>query len=486
MSSLGDPRYGMMLMKPSRTLLMWAGLCTVAIPLSNVYAGGYATARFGGEHGHPATDHPTAIYYNPAGLAAGKGTRIYVEGLLVHRTASYERPTGAIDDEGGGTPANAIDANSGKSELSNILASPFLGVASDLGIDNLGVGLAFYAPFGGQASWGTDDQFDGNQQYPGAVDGAQRWHSIDGAQRVLYVTLGAAYRLPGNLTIGVGLNGVMQSLETLRARNLDGTDDLVSLDGGVKEGRTYTEGSQNTFSIGVGVQWAPNDKLRIGASYQSVPGFGESKLEGQLITKFGSSPAGVPTDTVLLLQLPDIFRFGLSYRVSPKIEVRLAGDYTRWGMFDQHCLLTRVDDPECTLNEDGSIDTLSEGASALLAVVRNWKDTFGVRVGGSYFASSALEAFAGVGFDSSAVPDETMEAGLMDMNKIVSSAGVRYALMDKTLTLTSAFTNVFYMSRDIDVRGPMDAPVSPSASPDGAGKYSQSINLLTLGAEYAF
>lgn len=464
-------------------LLIAGALCLWA---PNADAGGYATARFGGEHGNVASDHTTAIYYNPAGLALTKGTNVYVEGLFVHRSASYDRPQAAIGDLGGGTPdeANAIAANSGKAELSNFLASPFLGVSSDLGTDFMGVGLALYAPFGGQASWGDNQQFAGDEMYPGAIDGSQRWHTISGVQRAIYVTAGGGIRLPGRVSVGLGLNLVSQSLEVLRARNLDGTDDLITPVGGVKEGRALINGSDLSYSIGAGVMWEASDQLRVGLSYQSMPGFGESALEGELITQAGLGEANAPIDTVLLLSLPDIVRAGLTYRVSPTLEVRLSGDYTRWSVFEHHCLLALVDDPQCDLAPDGSV--AEANSTVLVAIPRDWNDTFGVRAGASYWLTPGVELFGGVGFDSNAVPDETLEAGLMDMNKVVTSAGARLGLLDGKLLLTGSLTNVLYFSREIAVRDPADAPMPPSLSPDAAGKYSQLVNFLTVGAQYAF
>jgi long-chain fatty acid transport protein len=122
----------------------------------------------------------------------------------------------------------------------------------------------------------------------------------------------------------------------------------------------------------------------------------------------------------------------------------------------------------------------------LLVIPRNWNDTFGVRAGASYWVKGDLEAFGGVAFDSNAVPDETLEPGLMDMNKIVSSAGLGMTMLDGALRLTGSFTNVLYFSRDVAVRDPADIPAQPSRSPDSAGKYTQSVNLLTMGAQYAF
>jgi long-chain fatty acid transport protein len=428
------------------------------------------------------------MYFNPAGIALGDRTRIYAEGLFVFRMASYDRPVEAVDNLGTGTPDDptAIAANSGKAELANFLVSPFLGVVSNLGTDSAALGLSVYAPFGGQASWGSNEQFADSDEYPGAYDGTQRWSTIEGVQRALFVTLAGAYRFSGpRLSVGVGVNLVSQSMSALRARTIDGSDDLVS-PVGVAEGRTLFEGSDLGVSLGLGVMWEASDALRVGVSYQSAPGFGQSRLQGTLTSKYGAGAEGAAEST-MLLDLPDVIRAGLVYWVSPRLELRLSGDYTRWSAFEHHCLLSdQVQDARCVIADDGSVDEANGGRGVLVVIPRDWNDTFGVRAGGSYWVKGGLEAFGGVGFDSNAVPDETLEAGLMDMNKIVSSAGVGMNLLDGALRLTGSFTNVFYFSRDVAPRDPADIPEQPSRSPDNAGKYAQSVNLFTLGAQYAF
>ena len=86
----------------------------VLAPLASAHAGGFLAATFGGESGHPTTDDASAIYFNPAGLSLKRGTRLRIEGSLVWRLASYDRPAGAIDNPGSGTPSDALSANSGK------------------------------------------------------------------------------------------------------------------------------------------------------------------------------------------------------------------------------------------------------------------------------------------------------------------------------------------------------------------------------------
>src|SRR4051812_27949137 len=97
---------------------------TLSVPLA-AHAAGYLADTFGGAYGHAASDQATSIYYNPAALALGRGTRIYVDIGAYYLRSTYDRPVGAIDNPlppggtGRGTPADAIDANSGRASYLN-------------------------------------------------------------------------------------------------------------------------------------------------------------------------------------------------------------------------------------------------------------------------------------------------------------------------------------------------------------------------------
>src|SRR5262245_11056898 len=84
--------------KIPRFALAFAVLSAGVLSSGAASASGILVARFGGEKGHPTTDSPTAIYYNPAGLALGHGTRVFIEGTGAFRLVTYDRPEGAIDN----------------------------------------------------------------------------------------------------------------------------------------------------------------------------------------------------------------------------------------------------------------------------------------------------------------------------------------------------------------------------------------------------
>jgi len=445
---------------------------SLAVTTSVAHAGGFSTARFGGERGHAATDHVSAVYYNPAGLALGSGTRVVVEGLFAYRTVDYDRDPGAIDNTGTGTPADGVAANSGKATLRNKIASPFIGIATDGGIEGLGVGVGVYVPFGGQAKWDQNEAFAGNTTYAGAVDGTQRWAAIEGEQRSLYYTFAAGWKpKSGKFAIGAGFNVVQSSVSLVRARNLDGSDDLVG-GGAPKEGRSLVEGDGITFGASLGVIFKPTPCSRVGLSYQSQPGFGEMTLTGTLSNKFGTAPETV-SDIEVRQALPDVIRLGGEWRAFVKASLHIALDYQRWSVYKNTCIMSAGATGKCAVAADGS--TTEQGI--LVNVPRNYEDTFGVRVGGRYFASDAIEVNGGLSFDSNAVPDVNMDPSLFDMNKLIGQAAV--AWKNDRVGVSLSLAHVYYMTRTTAPRAA--DPLAPSRNPDMAGTYKSGVTFAILG-----
>jgi long-chain fatty acid transport protein len=460
---------------------------------SSADAGGFASARFGGEHGNPTTDNATAIYYNPAGLALGSGTRIFVEGLIAYRNASYKRPEGAIDhlaDGVAGTPTADASTNAGTGKLSNIITSPFVGVVTDFGVKNLGVGFAVFAPFGGQASWDKNDQYKDSVEYPGAVDGVQRWATMDGTIKEVYGSLGVAYRLPGpRISFGITASVISESVNTVRARVGNGTDDLVDSGGGIQEGRSHIDVSGITFGAGAGIMWEAIDDLHIGVSYQSQPGFGETTQNGDLNQKLGAAAAGT-SELDFLQELPDVTRFGVRYKAKPNLELRFSADFTRWSVLEKQCLVDANDpNANCALDSNGGI-VPGVSSGVIVSIPRYWEDTYGARVGASYWLSDSTELAGGLSYDSSAVPDKSIDPTFIDMDKMIATFGGRFRL-NENLQLNASYTHVYYFTRKVDVRerdamGEGIGFTGVSKVPDHGGTYKQMIGLLNLGVEYQF
>ena len=460
----------------------------VTLSASTAFASGFAAARFGGERGNPTEYNAAAIYYNPGGIGLSSGTNVMLDLTLAWRTASYVRPESAISAE---NPSDEeIAANAGEATLDNILLSPMAGVTTDFGVEDspFVMGLAFFAPFGGQAVW---DEVEAPEQFPGAEDGPQRWYSIDGTIQTLAVSLAAAYRVePLRLSFGVAGNLYLSTINTLRARNSDGTDDLTA-GGQLKEGRSLIDTSSTDFGLGVGTLWeALEDELWIGASWQSAPNLdGDMRTEGTLVNLLGVSER-TETDVILTTSLPDIYRLGVRYRPAPELELRLFGDYTRWSNLDQQCLVQAgVDNIEevCATDETGAqANPDAENAGQVIQILRrDWQDAFGVRLGASYWIVPSLEVLVGAGYDGNAVPDANLDPALMDMPKASVSLGVDYELVEWASLMVTA-TNVFYVERDTTGVPGNESLALPSTQPGNQGIYNQNIFLLGTNLQLSF
>src|SRR5690606_894638 len=354
-------------------------------------------------------------------------------------------------------------------------------LVSDLGVENLGVGIGFYVPRGGSASWERNTAFAGARgaRYPSAVDGLQRWFTIEGTIRSLYFTAAAAYRIPSiRLALGAGLNVIQSEVHTIRARNADGTDDLVTGDL-PKEGRSLLDVESWDLGFSVGAIWEPVERFWVGASYQSQPGFGEIELKGKLKTQFPSADQ-TSQDVVLTQELPDIWRLGLRWRPQERWELRLSGEYARWSVFRDQCVFS--EGGRCEIRADGSTSAGSSGV--IQNIPRRWRDGFGVRAGASHWVVPSVEAYLGVGYDSNAIPDRTLDPSLYDMHKISASAGARVEITD-WWAVAATITPVFYFTREIEV-GESQGLAAPSNQPNSAGTYEQFIAVFDLNTEVRF
>jgi len=481
-------------------LLLASGLG--GLTSSTARASGLAAARFGGEHGHPTTDNPTAIYYNPAGIALKRGTRLFLDVNTAFRWASYQRPESAISPNAG-TPSDAIDANSGTAKVQNTLVSPFFGASSDFGTKIFTAGVAAYFPFGGQAVWGQNSKYANSEKYPGAHDGVQRWYTIDGKIRSMYLTGAVAFNIPQiGLSIGATGSAIRSETDTIRARNGDGSDGLVNSTGGLKEGRSWLKASGWQAGFSLGAIWNWQSRLWIGASYTSQPNVvGGMTLKGKLNNALTTQPAADPAAIELTQTLPDIIRLGFRVRPSDKFELRLFADYTRWSVFDKQCVLDATNpdrkcnfpgadkalsDPESFGSSDPVADPdAKEIAGTIQHLPRFWKDAGGVRLGGSYWAIPQLETYVGLGFDSSAVRPATIDAALMDMNKMSFSLGARWQIV-RQFAMALTLTDIAYFKVDTKGKNVLNKFKAPTQQPGADGIYKQNILLANLFLDVSF
>jgi long-chain fatty acid transport protein len=449
---------------------MRSATCLPCLVLTCLWAGpavasGFSVARFSGEHGHPTTDNPTALYFNPAALRTRR-FELFVDGLVGVRRVTYTRqaqPSDQADVPG------AEGANVGRATLDNPLASPSLWVALPLS-SRLALAAGVFTPFGGPISWDKRDGFAGSS-YPGPVDGVTRYHAIEGLSLSSYGSVGASYAFGASgLRLGLALNGVYSRLEDVRAWSGGGN-------GVAGEGRSLLEVDGWAWSFGAGAFYEDQAKQwRLGLSYQSRPNVaGGIELGGRLKNDIGGPSSA---DVVLHENLPDILRLGVAYQARPNLELRLFGSWERWSAFKQQCVTDARAD--CDLLPNGG---QPNGGKILQNVPREFHDGFEARLGASVWTSPGLELFSGLGIMSTSVPERTLEASLPDFVGVTFSLGARGRVSD-SLTVGGSLSHIVSPARD--AKSGFQDYALPSKLPDASGHYTQSISYADLNVSVRF
>jgi long-chain fatty acid transport protein len=455
-------------------------------------AAGFANTHLGGEYGNPVTTNPTALYYNPAGMAFSEGVDIMGDGQLAVRYVTWQHqapPVGASDN------TYAQVGNSGRAVLMNVFGGPAVGGTIKIG--NLALGAGLFIPFGGRVYWNTNNAFDSSQTgtcggdgiCPLANDGVQRWHIINAQLQFIYVSVGAAYKL-GPLAIGVTGNVIQESIAEVQAKTLRGNIDSTA----ENRGTLNVSGFSGSFAAGAMLEAIP-EHLWIGGSYQAQPGLGPETIKGSLEYQSGQPPFYQYTgkthyDVDFHQALPDIIRAGVRLRTSDTLELRLFGDITRWSKMTNQCVNQqdkKLGDA-CNVYPDGST---AAGNPAILAnVTRNWNDSYGLRLGVSYWVRPEVEILGGLGVETAAVPDSTIEPGSPDAFNIAPTLGGRFRLTD-FMYLTASYTHIQYLDRTVTnsrlaTAANGDIVQLPTGTQDGNGTYQQFIGIFEASMEAKF
>jgi long-subunit fatty acid transport protein len=464
-----------------------AALCAAAaltVTEHDAGATGFLAAEFGSDRGQPAIATPYAIYFNPGAMAGLKRNELAVDLVVAARSMEYDRSASALspsDPTGGG---NAIyrAANTGQSTLFNVLAGPFVGFVTDFGRSPLRFGLATYIPFGGQVSWDKNVAFGGPTTAPGAYDGPQRWASISATTSSLYGTAALAYRFE-SLRLGIGLSAsfVRTTVTDVRARNLDGSDDVFAPDGTMKEGRSWLDVSGYQGALGGGLYWeATSDgALRLGVSYSSQPGLGTMRLSGGFIQQPGSQQlVNQPSKADFLQAYPDIIRGGMAWRVSPLVELRLDGALQRWSQFKN----------QCVVSPGASCDVDASGANAsgnvIVNLPRNWRDAVKGRLGAAYWIRPESEVFGSFAYETSPVGAGHVDALTFDSTRLYGTLGVRHRF-NSYLAAQFSYTYVYFVPLTVD-SSTLQNYVPPSSWPSGNGRYTSELFLFDAAMSYSF
>jgi long-chain fatty acid transport protein len=403
------------------TLLAWAAV------LGALFTGGEARAnplsfgRFDGHWGDAASESAWALYWNPAGLAR-PGLSAGFDLQIITRQASFTRDAGA----NGVTPDERA-ANAGKSTSSAGGTIPSIAArwGTTWGDFDVGTGLGVYIGNGGTVTW--DKNLKAPSQYPGAVDGPQRWAGIKGGLIIFEASAGlAAKHNPTGLSFGVAPVIMISRFETVRALNVDGSDDLVDSSGRLKEGRVHVQASSVDFRFVAGARWDKDARNAVSVAYSRGVTL---ILEGPLDLTIGAqAPSAAPTTSYFDMPIPDTVRAAGKIGLGDRVTLRPSVEWSRFSVLDNQSLRVRATDER------------------ILLIPRDYGDGYAGRLRGDLRVNERLMLGAGVGYEITPTPTRTMEPGFGEANSLELSAAGRYRLSDHvSLGLTAFFTHFFQL-----------------------------------------
>lgn len=395
----------------------------------------------GGAYGTVAATNPSALWWNPAGLAVGGGTQILVEaaptfgGLNVDRT----NPDYGTLQEFPGYPTTYD--YSGSERYSSIGVVPFVGVSSDLTVPGLGLGLGLYVPTGKAAA--SDEEW-----------GASRYAAREGSIQTLHTSLGASYRI--RELVSLGLSGslvtsrwygnsdasVYPDLAEKVRDTLGGTLPETYQDGyiedqaytatlvlgGAEDGGGHGVLTDTTFTFGGGVYVTPTDRLGISLAwnqgvsldhegavsfqFQCPPEYDEDSFAAA--TDGGTCNTTIPGEATLAYKLPSRLHAGVAFLPVDRVRLEVMGAWVGWHVLQDYKVDILVNPSDVPVEDSQFALATAELLRQDRLLARGAKDSFWVGLDGKVEVEEHVTVGGRFTFDKAAIPTEYVSASNID------------------------------------------------------------------------
>jgi long-chain fatty acid transport protein len=433
-------------------------------------------------------DDPTAIYWNPAGLARQRGTRLLVDANIDFHSFSFQR-LGVFPDDPqdpatpwGGKPYPKVTNTAGP------FVAPFVAATSDFGtFDRFTAAVGVFGPpIVANRTFPLGVPLPSGQQAPSA----SRYDFVQSRSRILYPTASAAYRVLPWLDLGVSAHLVLASFDET---NISFTEAVA----GQCKNHEYQlcdssgtlTASTTSFAGTFGAVVRPSECIAFGAMVRTPIGLtasGTYAPEAPRIAQIQLHDGAATFYT----DLPLMIRVGARYITMDgdfelyDLEVDLS--YEAWGS-------AQGDGPRVVIPDLGQFKNINA------TIVHHYKDTLGIRAGGAYNVEGlggVLSLRAGGYFDSPATEFAYTRVDDDTLAKIAGTLGLGYKVGAFAFDL--AYAAVASIPRVVGTGIGAIAPIdtAQNGNPvDGAGKPLPAVNegayrgfthILSLGGYVTF
>ncbi len=337
-------------------------------------------------------DDPSALAYNPAGIAFQKGSQFQLGSTTILVPQTYFDGTTRL------SPATSVSERANR----DIFIAPTVYATTSLESIPLSFGLGI------------------NSFHPLA----KRWDASselrDSIQSIAIKPINfqptVAYRFDDlKLAVagGVDITYAQVSMQKMAYTQIPNSPAYGPLAGTYQElGTLGADATATGFGYNLGLQWKPLNSLSFGVAYRS-----EIKLEltgeanflrtGPNAAALGLSTkykASASTD----ITLPDALTLGVAWKPVDKLTLEFDAERTGWSSYNQ--LELKFDAP-MPASFNGKPDP------------KNWKDVWAYHFGAQYAVTPKMDLRAGYSYDSNPAPDSTLSPELPDADRHNFSVG---------------------------------------------------------------
>ncbi len=312
-------------------------------------------------------DDSSAIFYNPAGIAQGRILDAQIGDSIIIPSFQYTSPQGT-----------------GTSTQFNV-SPPFQAYESGGVTDNMSIGVGVFTPFGLTVPWPSD--WVGKSLVTKATLATYDFNPT------------AAYRF-GPLRLGIGLQ-LERATVDLQRKIETGPAEVSTELGAAAWGAGYNVGAQleaieHYLSLGVHYRSAVKVNFTGGVHFDNVPLLFRGSLYDQLARTS--------------LTMPDILQMGIASRPIPNLVLDADLVWNGWAKF--HSIDIRF--PRDASGQLGRAEP------------KNWNNTLNVHVGGEWSIDESWRVRAGVLYDPSPSPDNTLAPDIPDADRLNLALGAGY------------------------------------------------------------
>lgn len=401
---------------------------------TKAHAAGYAVFTHGASalgQGNAVTahsDNPSAIFYNPALISKLEGTQLQVGTTAIFSSREF------------------TSSATGENTQSDATFFPSTFYATHKFNDSISAGLGVFNPFGLATDW--SETWEG------------RYIATKSELTTFNINPVISYRILPSLSVAAGLDILLvdATLERMVSTTFIGPPLPPGLDL-----RSKFKGDGEGVGWNAAVAYDITNDLTFGASYRSevqVDISGDATFDHDVIPAFLLDTKGESD-----LTLPQQFTAGLAYRGIDALTLEAGVRWEGWSEFES------------------LVVTLDNGQ--VIETPRDWKNTWGLNVGGKYQVTDNVALLAGYVWGESAVPDDTFDPSIPDSDTHVFCLGTDIKSGPLNVAVSYAYQLYENRTKSNAING-VDNGAAGLPLPTANGKYENYAHLVALSLGYQF